>query len=150
MEKLSVFLMSMLPFIELRGAIPFGVSVGLTPLNSMVISFLGSMVPVPFILFTIRPILNYLKSKKTFESFITKLTDKSVSRGGEKIIKYGVVGLVVLVAIPVPGTGVWSGSLAASLIDMRIKLAFPAIMLGNLLAAIQIMTLSHGVLEILT
>ena len=91
-----------------------------------------------------------MKKKKSFESLIEKLTHRSVNSGGEKIIKYGVVGLIVLVAIPIPGTGVWSGSLAASLIDMRIKLAFPAIMIGNFLAAIQIMTLSHGVLEMLS
>lgn len=149
MNKLSVFIMSMLPFIELRGAIPFGMSLGISPFNVMIISFLGSMIPVPFILFGIRPIFNYLKKKNAFKNLIDKLTKRSIDKDGEKIVKYGVLGLIVLVAIPLPGTGVWSGSLAASLLDIRFKLAFPAIMIGNLLAAIQIMTLSHGVLEIL-
>ncbi len=150
MDKISVFFMSMLPFIELRGAIPFGVSLGMTPFDATLLGFLGSMIPVPFILFTIRPIFNYLKTKKLFEGLIDKLSNRSVGGDGQKIIKYGVFGLIILVAIPIPGTGVWSGSLAASLLDMRFKLAFPAIMIGNFLAAIQIMTLSHGVLEILT
>lgn len=150
MDKLSVLFMSMLPFIELRGSIPFGVSLGISPFDATIIGFLGSMIPVPFILFTIRPIFNYLKTKKTFEALIDRLSKRAVNGDGQKIIKYGVLGLIVLVAVPIPGTGVWSGSLIASLLDMRFKLAFPAIMIGNFLAAIQIMTLSHGVLEILT
>ena len=150
MDKLTVFFISMLPFIELRGAIPIGISLGIPSVDATLISFLGSMIPVPFILFAIRPIFNYLKKKRLFKNLIERLTHRSISGGGEKIVKYGVVGLVIFVAIPIPGTGVWGGSLAAALLDIRFKLAFPAIMIGNLLAAIQIMTLSHGVLEILT
>ncbi|MDD2371947.1 MAG: small multi-drug export protein [Firmicutes bacterium] len=140
--ELTVMLTAALPIIELRGAIPVGMSLGMSPAHATVISFIGSMIPVPFILFTIRPIFNYLKKTKTFKKLVHKLTDKSMSKSG-KIQKYGAWGLLVFVAIPLPGTGVWSGSLAAALLDMRFKWAFPAILVGNIIAAVIIMGLSN-------
>ncbi len=142
--ELTVMLTAALPIIELRGAIPVGISLGLSPLHSAIISFIGSMIPVPFILFSIRPIFNYLKKTKTFNKLIHKITDRSMDGSG-KIQKYGVWGLLLFVAIPLPGTGVWSGSLAAALLDMRFKWAFPAIFVGNMIAAILIIGLSQGV-----
>lgn len=146
--ELTVMLTAALPIIELRGAIPVGISLGLSPIHATVISFLGSMIPVPFILFTIRPIFNYLKSTKTFNKLVHKLTDRSLNNSG-KIKKYGVWGLILIVAIPLPGTGVWSGSLAAALMNLRFKWAFPAILVGNLIAGILIMVLSHGVVNVI-
>ena len=146
--ELTVMLTAALPIIELRGAIPVGISLGLSPLHSAIISFIGSMIPVPFILFSIRPIFNYLKKTKTFNKLIHKITDRSMDGSG-KIQKYGVWGLLLFVAIPLPGTGVWSGSLAAALLDMRFKWAFPAIFVGNMIAAILIMGLSHGVFNMM-
>ena len=136
-----------LPIIELRGAIPFGMSLGMSPAHATVISFIGSMIPVPFILFTIRPIFNYLKKTKLFKKLVHKLTDKSLNKSGN-IQKYGAWGLLIFVAIPLPGTGVWSGSLAAALLDMRFKWAFPAILVGNFIAAVIIMSLSNGVIGV--
>ena len=131
-----------LPIIELRGAIPVGISLGLSPIHATLISLVGSMIPVPFILFTIRPIFNYLKTTKIFKKLVHKLTDKSMDKSG-KIQKYGAWGLLIFVAIPLPGTGVWSGSLAAALLDMRFKWTFPAILVGNIIAAVIIMGLSN-------
>lgn len=146
--ELTVMLTAALPIIELRGAIPVGISLGLSPLHSAIISFIGSMIPVPFILFSIRPIFNYLRKTKTFNKLIHKITDRSMDGSG-KIQKYGVWGLLLFVAIPLPGTGVWSGSLAAALLDMRFKWAFPAIFVGNMIAGILIMGLSHGVFNMM-
>lgn len=146
--ELTVLFTSALPLIELRGAIPVGIALGMSPLHATLLSLVGSMIPVPFILFTIRPIFNYLKETKTFNKLVHKLTHKSMSKSG-RIQKYGVLGLILFVGVPLPGTGVWSGSLAASLLDMRFKYAFPAILIGNIIAAILIMTLSSGVLELL-
>lgn len=145
--ELTVMITAMLPVIELRGAIPVGISLGLSPVHSTVISFLASMVPVPFILFTIRPIFNYLKSTKTFKKLVLKLTDSSIDNSN-RIKKYGTWGLILVVAIPLPGTGVWSGSLAAALMNIRFKWAFPAILLGNFIAAMLIMTISHGMFSV--
>src|SRR5690554_4939364 len=146
--ELAVMLTAAMPIIELRGAIPVGISLGLSPMHSAIISFIGSMIPVPFILFTIRPIFNYLKKTKTFRKLVDKLTNKSMSKS-DKIQKYGVWGLFLFVAIPLPGTGVWSGSLAAALLDMRFKWAFPAIFVGNLIAGIIIMGVSNGVFSVI-
>lgn len=145
--ELTVFLTAALPIIELRGAIPVGISLGLSPINAAIISFLGSMLPVPVILFTIRPIFNRLKSTRLFSQIIHKLVVKSNRKSG-KVQKYGAWGLILFVAIPLPGTGIWSGSLAAALLDMRFKWAFPAILIGNLIAAILITTVSHGLLNL--
>lgn len=146
--KFTVFLIYALPIIELRGAIPVGMSLGLSSFDSTFISFIGSMVPVPFILFTIRPIFNYMKETVLFRGLVQKLTDKSLGNNSDKIRKYGAWGLLLFVAVPLPGTGVWSGGLIAALLDMRFKIAFPAILVGNFIAAVLIMTLSHGVVNI--
>ena len=146
--ELTVLLTAAMPIIELRGAIPVGMSLGMSPAHATVISFIGSMIPVPFILFTIRPIFNYLKKTKLFKNLVHKLTDRSLNNNGGKIQKYGAWGLMLIVAIPLPGTGVWSGSLAAALLNMRFKWAFLAILVGNLIAAILVMTLSNGVVRV--
>lgn len=140
--EFTVMLTAALPIIELRGAIPVGISLGLSPIHATLISLVGSMIPVPFILFSIRPIFNYLKTTKIFKKLVHKLTDRSMNGSG-KIQKYGAWGLLIFVAIPLPGTGVWSGSLAAALLDMRFKWAFPAILVGNIIAAVIIMGLSN-------
>lgn len=145
--ELTVMLTAALPIIELRGAIPVGMSLGMSPTHATVISFIGSMIPVPFILFTIRPIFNYMKKTKTFRKLVHRLTDKSLNKSGN-IQKYGAWGLLIFVAIPLPGTGVWSGSLAAALLDMRFKWAFPAILVGNLIAAVIIMGLSNEAFKV--
>ena len=146
--ELAVMLTAALPIIELRGAIPVGISLGLSPVHSAILAFVGSMIPVPFILFTIRPMFKYLRRTRLFKKLINNITKKSLNKSG-KIKKYGTWGLLIFVAIPIPGTGVWSGSLAAALLNMRFKLAFPAIFFGNLIAGILIMILSHGVANVI-
>ena len=146
--EFTVMLTAALPIIELRGAIPVGISLGLSPIHATLLGLVGSMIPVPFILFSIRPIFNYLKTTKIFKRLVHKLTDKSMSKSG-KIQKYGAWGLLVFVAIPLPGTGVWSGSLAAALLDMRFKWAFPAILVGNIIAAAIIMGLSNEAFKLI-
>lgn len=142
--EFAVLFTAALPIIELRGAIPVGISLGLSPMHAAILSLIGSMIPVPFILYTIRPIFNYLKTTKTFNKLIHKITHHSLEGTGGKVQKYGVLGLILVVAIPLPGTGVWSGSLAAALLNIRFKRAFPAILVGNIIAAFAVMTISSG------
>ena len=144
-RELAVLFIAALPVIELRGAIPIGISLGLSPFYATIISLIGSMIPAPFILFTIKPIFVRLKKTRLFKKLVDKLTDRSLKYNGEKIQKYGVWGLVLVVAIPLPGTGVWSGSLAAALLNMQFKQALSAIFIGNIIAAILVMILSYGV-----
>lgn len=146
-NELKVMLTAALPIIEVKGAIPVGIAMGMTPIHATALAFLGSIIPVPLILFTIRPIFNYLKETRTFKKVVNKLIHRSLNKSGN-IKKYGYWGLFIFVAIPLPGTGVWTGSLIASLLDMRFKLAYPAIIIGNLIASILIMFLSFGVVNL--
>jgi uncharacterized membrane protein len=146
--ELTVLFTAALPIIELRGAIPVGISLGLSPLHAVVISLIGSMIPVPFILFLIRPIFNAMKKTKLLKGIADKLTLRSKSKNSDKIKKYGVWALIPIVAIPLPGTGVWSGSLAAALFDMRFKWAFPAIFVGNLIAAMAVLFFSNVMISL--
>jgi len=149
-RELAVIMAAALPVIELRGAIPLGISLGLSPLYSAILGFIGSMLPAPFILFTVRPIFQYLKKTKPFRKIVEKISERSLNKNGPKVQKYGAWGLLVFVAIPLPGTGVWSGSLIAALLNMRFKWAFPSIFVGNAIAGFIIYILSSGITQIIT
>jgi uncharacterized membrane protein len=144
--ELTVLITSMLPIIELRGAIPVGISLGLSPIHAFIVSLIGSSIPIPIILFTIRPIFNYLRTKEIFRGLIDTITARSLDKG-HKVQKYGAVGLLIFTAIPAPGTGVWTGSLIAVLLDIRLKWAFPAIFIGNVIAGLIVMSASYGFIE---
>lgn len=133
---------AMFPIIELRGAIPIGIALKLNPYYSTVLSIIGSTVPVPFIFFTIRPILNYLKSTKLFKAKIERFLSKTMNKS-DQIVKYGFWGLLLFVGIPLPGTGAWTGTLIAVLLDLRFKSTILAIFLGNVMAGIIIFIVSH-------
>ncbi len=148
--ELTVLFTAALPIIELRGAIPVGIALGLTPLHALAISFIGSMIPVPFILFLIRPIFKWMKSTNLLKGIAEKITLRSKSKNSHQIQKYGAWALVIIVAIPLPGTGVWSGSLAAALFDIRFKWAFPAILVGNFMAAMAVLFFSNGMINLLS
>ncbi|HCX63330.1 small multi-drug export protein [Sedimentibacter hydroxybenzoicus DSM 7310] len=147
LNEFKVLLTAALPIVEVKGAIPVGIALGMSPIHATILAFLGSILPVPIILFTIRPIFNYLKETVTFKKIIHKLIHRSLNKSGN-VKKYGYWGLFIFVAIPLPGTGVWTGSLIASLLDLRFKYAFPTIVIGNLVASIFIMTLSFGAVSI--
>ena len=141
--ELKVLFISALPIIELRGAIPYGVSQGMHPLHATLLGIFGGVIPVPFILLMIRPVLNFMHARNILRKAIYKLTHTTI-KNKAKIQKYGFWGLILIVAIPLPGTGVWSGSLAAALLDLRIKRAIPAIFIGNLIAGLIVLTISYG------
>lgn len=146
-NEFKVMFTAAIPIIEVKGAIPVGIALGMTPIHASFLAFLGSIIPVPIILFTIRPIFNYLKNTRIFKKMINKLIHNSMNKSGN-VKKYGYWGLFIFVAIPLPGTGVWTGSLIASLLDLRFKYAFPTIVIGNFIASICIMMLSFGVVNL--
>ena len=142
----AVLIASALPVLELRGAIPLGISLGLEPWYAFFLSMVGSMLPVPFLYFGIRPVFRLLMKQDFFEKHLGRLMKKT-SEKSDKIVKYGFWGLLIFVAIPLPGTGVWTGTLAAVLLDMRFKIAFPSLFLGDLGAGIIVTMLSIGALK---
>ena len=137
---IATFFISMVPVIELRGAIPIGVGYGLPYWAVVSIAILGNLLPVPFIILFIRKIFELMRRwSKKLDALVTKLENRAKNKS-DVVQKYAFWGLFVLVAIPLPGTGAWTGALVAAMLDMRLKRAFPAIALG-VVGAATIMTL---------
>lgn len=146
-KLILTFLLSMVPVFELRGALPFGVGLGLDPWVALVVSILGNMVPVPFIILFIRRILEWMKRFEKFRRIAEKLEEKA-KKHEDKIEKYEALGLFFLVAIPLPGTGAWTGSLVAAIFDLRMKTAVPVIFAGVVTAGIVVFLITYGVVAI--
>ncbi len=133
-EMLITFLISMVPIIELRGAIPIGVGMGLDYWLVIAIAIIGNLIPVPFIIIFIRKIFEWMrKISPKLNGVVTKLENRAESKA-PTVRKYAFWGLFIFVAIPLPGTGAWTGALIAAMLDMRLKRAFPSIALGVLTA----------------
>ena len=141
---LITFFISMVPVIELRGALPIGVGMGLEPWMALVVSIIGNMVPVPFIIIFIRRILNWMHRFEKFDRLAKRLEAKA-ERQGDKLVKYETLGLFLLVAVPLPGTGAWTGSLVAALFDLRLKTAIPTIFAGVVAAGLVVFFITYGV-----
>ena len=152
-KYLWVFLISMVPIIELRGAIPVAVGMGLPLIPSYIICIIGNMLPVPFIYFFARKVLIWGSDKPVIGKFFTFCLEKG-EKGGKKLqAKAGrglFVALLLFVGIPLPGTGPWTGTLAASLLDMDFKSSVVAVMCGVLLAGVIMALISNGVLGALS
>ena len=141
---LMVFFVSMVPVIELRGAIPIGLGMGLPALPTYLVCVLGNMLPVPFIILFIRQIFAWMRRHMPkLDGLVTRM-EKKAEKNRAAVEKYAFWGLAILVAIPLPGTGAWTGALVAALMDIRIKHAFPVIGAGVIMAGIIVALLSYG------
>ena len=127
------FITAMIPVIELRGAIPVGIAAGLPPAVACVTAILGNLLPVPFIMLLTRRVFNWLRDTRLLGPKIVWL-ERRAHLKGRIVRKYRLAGLVVLVGIPLPGTGAWTGALVASMLDIRLRTALPAILLGLVIA----------------
>ena len=149
-KYLIVLFISMVPVIELRGAIPYAVGFGLPLIPSYIIAIIGNMIPVPFIYLFARKILEWGKDKKIIGKIFTFFLEKG-KKGGKKLeakAKNGIyVALMFFVGIPLPGTGAWTGTLAASILDLDFKKSMKAIFAGLILASIIMMVLSLGLFK---
>lgn len=145
-KELIVFIISMLPILELRGGLIASALLGLDGLSSFIICFLGNIIPIPFILWLITPIFDWLKKTRLFKGLVGKLENKAMSKK-EQIEKLQYIGLMLFVGIPLPGTGAWTGCLIAALLDMNKKKAMLYAILGVIMAGIIMMILSYGILD---
>lgn len=145
-KQLIVFIISLLPLLELRGGLIAAALLKLNPIESYIISIIGNIIPVPFILWFINSILNWMRKKKHL-SKVANWLDKKVEKHKGQIEKYGFWGLVLFVGIPLPGTGAWTGCLIAAVLNMDRKKSFLATMIGILIASIIMMFLSFGILK---
>lgn len=147
-EFIWTMLVSMVPVVELRGGIPFGVAAGLPVWLAWLAAVIGNMIPVPFIIVYIRRVFQWMRRKlPRFNGVVDKLEQKAHLKG-KAVTKYKYLGLAIFVAIPLPGTGAWTGALAAAFLDMPLRKALPSVFVGVLVAGIAISILTFGVASI--
>ena len=147
---LQTLIMGMTPVVELRGAIPFGLALGLDPLTCYMAAVIGNCIPIPFIILFIEHVFRVMrKLSPKFGALVDKLEQRA-SEKSDVVQKYALWGLVILVAIPLPGTGAWTGSLVAALMNIPLRKSGPACVLGVLIAGVAVMAISTGVIAIVT
>jgi len=140
-DAITAFFISMLPVFELRGGIIYAAARGVPFTTAFIICFLGNILPIPFILLFIRRILGFLERFKYTKKLVAKIENRARTKSAS-IRKYQLFGLFLIVAVPLPGTGAWTGALIAALMDLQIKKSFPAIAFGILGAGIIMSVLS--------
>ncbi len=149
-DYIKVFIISMVPLVELRLAIPFAAAKGLPLIPSYIIAIIGNMLPVPFIYFFARKVLDWGKDKPLIGGFCRWCLTKGEKAGAKLQAKAGrglFIALMLFVGIPLPGTGAWTGTLGASILDFDFKHSVTAVMLGVLLAGVIMLLGSLGVLK---
>lgn len=148
-KVLLTFLISLMPVVELRAGLPAGVAMGLPIPVAFLASLAGNMLPVPFVILFARPLFKWIRAHiPALGNFVTKLESRARTKG-IKALKYEAWGLLLFVALPLPGTGAWTGALIASVLDMRLKRAVPIIFLGVVIAGVIITALTWGVSALL-
>lgn len=147
-KYLIVLLISMVPLIELRGAVPYAVAMGMPILPAYIIAVIGNMIPVPFIFLFARKIIDWGKDKPVVGGFFRFCAEKGAKGGAKLQAKAGrglYLALLLFVGIPLPGTGAWTGTLAASILDMDFKKSTVTVMAGVVLAGLIMLIASYGV-----
>lgn len=144
-EEVVIFIISMCPFLELRGGLLAASLLKVPILKAIPICIIGNIIPIPFILFFIRAIFAWMKRFKIFRGLIERLENRAMSKS-DKVTQYEFMGLVLFVGIPIPGTGAWMGSLISALLEMDIKKAVVAELIGIAIAAVIMSFLSYGLL----
>lgn len=143
-KALVTFLISMIPIIELRGAIPIAAASGLSLQTALVAAVIGNLLPVPFIIIFVRKIFTWLRIKgQKWNRIVIRLENRTEQKS-DIVRRYAFWGLALFVAIPFPGTGAWTGALIAAMLDMRLKRAFPAIALGVIVAGTIVAIATYG------
>lgn len=143
----ATFFISMLPVIELRGGLPYGIALGLTYPAALAAALLGNLLPAPFVIRYGRSALAWLRRKSGWLDRMVAALERRAHLKGRLVRRYRALGLCILVAIPLPGTGAWTGALAAAFLGMRIKQALPAIFLGLCIAAAIMTAVTYGVIH---
>ena len=140
-----VFIISMIPILELRDGMLAASLLKISMVKGIVLCVIGNIIPVPFILLFITPIFNWMKGTRIFKPMVEKMETKALKKR-DQVEKYEFWGLVLFVGIPLPGTGAWTGSLLASLLGIKFKKAFPAVIVGICLATVIMTVISYGIL----
>lgn len=142
-------LVSMIPVVELRGGIPFGVAAGLPVWAAFLAAVIGNLIPVPFIIVYIRRIFQWMRDKLPSLNRVVDALERKAHLKGRRVNKYKYLGLALFVAIPLPGTGAWTGSLAAAFLDMPLRKAIPSVIAGVVAAGMAISILTYGIASLI-
>lgn len=145
-KEVIVFIISMLPILELRGGLIASALLGVDFLPGYIVSIIGNVLPIPIVLLFLEKIFDFLKKFKSTKKFVDKIEKKIMSKK-DQIEKYGYWGLLLFVGIPLPGTGAWTGSALAVFLHLNKKKSFVVIFLGVVLASIIMSILSYGILD---
>ena len=145
---LLTMLVSMIPIIELRGGVPFGVALGLEVQQAFAAAVIGNLIPVPFIMLFVRRVFLFIRRHIPKLGHLVERLEQKAWAKSDKVQKYELWGLLLFVAIPLPGTGAWTGSLIAALLDMRLRRAVPVIVLGVFIAGAIVTSLTYGVVSL--
>jgi uncharacterized membrane protein len=144
-----IILMSMTPVIELKGSIITGLAMGYPLWEVFIVSWFFSSLPAPFIIVLLKPLMHRIKSLPRIRDFIDRCVRNSMKKASV-IKKYSLLGLFIFVAIPLPGTGIWSGSVVSSILGLDLKHAVGIVFAANLVAGIAILTIFNGIFKIIT
>ena len=144
-QYMMTFLMAMVPVAELRAAIPVGIAMDLHPWLVLIFAVLGNMLPVPFIMLFVRRIVSWLNTKQGVLKKAGTFLEEKAEKASNLFYKYELWGLLILVALPIPGTGAWTGALVAAMLKIRFKAAIPIIFAGVVIAGFIMLSLSVGV-----
>lgn len=142
----ATFFISMVPVIELRGGLPYGIASGLDYPIALAAAVLGNMAPTPFIIIYIRRVFHWIRQRSEWCNNKITAMERKAHLKGRIVRKYSIIGLCILVAIPLPGTGAWTGALVAAMLDIRLKRALPAIFLGVCIAATIMTAVTFGII----
>jgi|LSQX01.3.fsa_nt_gb uncharacterized membrane protein len=143
-DEIKVLFIATVPVLELRASIPVGFGLGMDWRWIYILSVIGNLIPVPFIIVFMRPLFSFLRETRLFKSTICWF-EKRTHKKAETVLKYSAFGLFLFVAVPLPGTGAWTGAMIAAVLDMRMRYALPAIIIGVLAAGIAVTALSFGI-----
>ena len=149
-KLLMTLLISMAPVVELRGAIPIATAHGLDPWVAIPVSIVGNLIPVPFIVIFIRKIFHWMQEMSPWLGSLVNRMETRAKAKSATVERYEFWGLLILVAIPLPGTGAWTGALVAAMMDMRLKRAFPPIALGVVAAGAIVAVVTYGAFGVLS
>ena len=141
---ITTFLISMVPVIELRGAIPWATGMGLSPWVAIPVAIVGNLIPIPFIIIFIKRIFAWMRKVSPKLNKVVDKMEAKAEKNKAKVLRYAFWGLALFVAIPLPGTGAWTGALVAAMLDMPLKKAFPSVVLGVLCAGVVVAFVSYG------
>jgi uncharacterized membrane protein len=148
-REILIMIFAMLPIVELRGAIPLGISLGLSPMHSTVISIIGNCLIVPFLLILLHPIMDYFERTVLFSKTIGWVKTRSIKKA-DTIKKYRLLGLFLFVAIPIPTTGAWTASIIASLLKIDLRHSILTIWAGIITAGLVVYTISYKLTSVLS